>query len=46
MTEQLNENQVPCGCGRSASGYCVGLHNLSEAEWQAKLEAEFKDLEQ
>ena len=46
MTDQLNENQVPCGCGRSASGYCTGLHNLSEAEWQAKLEAEFKDLEQ
>jgi len=46
MTEQLNENQVPCGCGRSASGYCTGLHNLSEAEWQAKLADQFKDLEQ
>lgn len=22
-----------CGCGRSPSGYCVGLHNLSEEEW-------------
>jgi len=22
-----------CGCGRSESGSCVGLHALSEAEW-------------
>jgi hypothetical protein len=22
-----------CGCGRSASGLCVGLHKLSQDEW-------------
>ena len=22
-----------CGCGRSPSGLCVGLHALSDAEW-------------
>ena len=22
-----------CGCGRSASGLCVGLHKLTPAEW-------------
>ncbi len=22
-----------CGCGRSASGYCVGLHALTADEW-------------
>lgn len=22
-----------CGCGRSSTGYCVGLHKLSESEW-------------
>lgn len=22
-----------CGCGRSATGFCVGLHKLSEDEW-------------
>lgn len=22
-----------CGCGRSASGFCVGLHALSPAQW-------------
>lgn len=45
MTEQLNEDLVKCGCGRSTSGFCTGLHNLSEAEWQAKLIEEFKDEE-
>ena len=24
---------IPCGCGRSSSGFCVGLHNLSTEEW-------------
>jgi hypothetical protein len=23
----------PCGCGRSPTGNCVGLHKLSDAEW-------------
>lgn len=22
-----------CGCGRSTTGYCVGLHSLSAEEW-------------
>jgi len=25
-----------CGCGRSETGFCVGLHLLSDAEWAAK----------
>lgn len=24
-----------CGCGRSASGFCVGLHKLTAEEWAA-----------
>ena len=24
---------MKCGCGRSPSGYCVGLHGLSAEEW-------------
>lgn len=24
---------VKCGCGRSTTGYCVGLHKLSQEEW-------------
>jgi hypothetical protein len=23
-----------CGCGRSPTGKCIGLHSLSEDEWQ------------
>lgn len=26
---------VKCGCGRSATGYCVGLHKLTPDEWAA-----------
>ena len=29
------EHQQPCGCGRSATGFCTGLHNLSDDEWDA-----------
>lgn len=24
---------VKCGCGRSPTGYCVGLHKLNDADW-------------
>lgn len=27
--------QVKCGCGRSSTGFCVGLHKLSQEEWDA-----------
>ncbi len=26
---------VKCGCGRSATGFCVGLHKLTAEEWAA-----------
>ena len=26
---------VKCGCGRSPTGNCVGLHKLTDAEWAA-----------
>jgi CDGSH-type Zn-finger protein len=32
-----NENQVPCGCGRSATGFCTGLHELTEEEYDEYL---------
>ena len=31
--EAANRQPVKCGCGRSESGFCVGLHRLSEKEW-------------
>jgi len=34
---QLTENGVPCGCGRSPTGFCIGWHGLSEEEFQKRL---------
>jgi hypothetical protein len=30
-----NRAPAKCGCGRSSTGLCVGLHKLSESEWAA-----------
>ena len=27
--------QTKCGCGRSQTGFCVGLHSLKPEEWAA-----------
>jgi hypothetical protein len=38
MTATLTtEDGVPCGCGRSPTGFCTGLHKLSDAEWDARV---------
>lgn len=29
-----------CGCGRSRTGYCTGLHNLTDAQWIARMDAD------
>lgn len=29
----LTQAPVACGCGRSQTGFCVGLHKLSDEEW-------------
>jgi len=26
----------PCTCGRSATGFCTGLHRLTPEEWDAR----------
>jgi len=28
---------MPCGCGRSPTGECLGWHSLTEEEYQDKL---------
>ena len=34
VEEKVAVKEKPsCGCGRSPTGYCVGLHKLSDAEW-------------
>lgn len=35
--EQIKEGGVPCGCGRSPTGYCIGWHGLPEGEYQRRL---------
>lgn len=42
---QITEEQVPCGCGRSPSGYCIGLHNMTESEYQDYLQVQSDKLE-
>jgi len=33
--ESVNRQPAKCGCGRSSTGLCVGLHKLTESEWAA-----------
>ena len=33
VKEPSKKEPPKCGCGRSPTGYCVGLHKLSDAEW-------------
>ena len=35
--DQIQEGGVPCGCGRSATGFCTGLHRLTDEEWDARV---------
>lgn len=35
--DQIKEGGVPCGCGRSPTGFCIGWHGLSEDEFQRRL---------
>jgi hypothetical protein len=43
MTEQQENTSNPCGCGRSPTGQCCGWHNLSEEQFQVKLNEYFKE---
>ena len=35
--DQFENGGVPCGCGRSASGFCDGSHAMSTEQWKAAL---------
>ena len=37
-TEDLKPGGVPCGCGRSPTGFCIGWHSLSESQFQERKE--------
>jgi len=36
--------QAKCGCGRSPTGYCVGLHAMANEQYKAYLEQQQKQL--
>lgn len=40
----LREELVPCGCGRSTSGYCIGLHNMTEEQYLAYMHEKFDEM--
>ena len=35
--EQIKEGGVPCGCGRSPTGSCIGWHALTEEQYWDRL---------
>lgn len=30
----MNEGQHKCGCGRSPTGYCTGLHKMTNEQYK------------
>lgn len=36
--------QHPCNCGRSPTGFCVGLHSMTNEQYKAHLEQQQKKL--
>jgi len=40
---EMNEEKVPCGCGRSSTGFCTGLHEMSEEEYETYLMEHFDE---
>ena len=37
MTATTAKEPVICTCGRSATGFCTGLHRLTNEEWDARV---------
>ena len=37
MEKSMNAKNE-CGCGRSPTGFCMGWHSLSEADYKIKLD--------
>lgn len=40
--QQLNEVMTPCKCGRSQTGYCTGLHNMTKELFKEYVELKVK----
>ena len=39
-----NNNQAKCGCGRSPTGYCTGLHKMTNEQYKDHLQKQLKEL--
>jgi CDGSH-type Zn-finger protein len=37
FAEIKRENPRVCTCGRSATGFCTGLHKLTNEQWDARV---------
>jgi len=35
--DQFRDGGVPCGCGRSPTGFCIGWHALSAEEYNRRI---------
>ena len=42
--QNVKSGLVKCGCGRSPTGYCVGLHAMTNEQYKAHLEQQQKSL--
>lgn len=40
------ETKIPCGCGRSETGYCVGLHKMTNEQYSSWLKTQQKQLDE
>ena len=36
--DQFKQGGVPCGCGRSPTGFCCGWHGLTEEQFEQRKE--------
>ena len=43
METKMEEEQTPCGCGRSSTGFCTGLHEMTEEEYETYLMEHFDE---
>ena len=41
--KNMEEKKTPCGCGRSATGFCTGLHEMTEEEYESYLMEQFDE---
>jgi hypothetical protein len=44
MNEVTETKKYGCGCGRSPTGVCTGLHKLTNEQYKAHLEEQKKQL--